>query len=259
MDLMEVLTDAAQYTSVGLIGAFVGVGELISRYKDDPYEAIANRHAILYTLVNVLASLAALLALKTLDLGSGGSVINGEGAASVRVGYVLLAGFGAMGVLRSAAFTMRVGQDDISIGPSALLQIMLAAADRAVDRDRAKVRAQLMARTMESLPFSQIEQSLPQLAFSMMQNVKEEEKQAFNKDLEELRGKTTMDEVTKSICMGLSLSNIVGQGVVDAAVAALKPRVQPGLLNLPLPEAPARSVGTGDTVANPPDNKASNA
>ena len=218
---MELLADTVQYGLVVLIGGCIGIGELISRYKDDPYEAIANRHAVAYTLVNVLASVIALLALKTMNLDGVVDGIDGEGVASHRVGYVLLAGFGAMGVLRSSAFTMRVGKDDISIGPSALLQVILSATDRAVDRSRAQVRAEMMAKTMRSIQFNQIQDSLPELAFAMMQNVKSEEREGFSNGLAQLREKK-IDEVTKSICLGLSLSNIVGQGVVDAAVTALR-------------------------------------
>ncbi|MCY1073256.1 hypothetical protein [Archangium lansingense] len=217
-ETLEFLADTAQYVAVVFIGAFIGIGELVSRYKDDPYEAITNRHAITYTLLNILASAVALLALKTMDMGT---TPHGEGSASERVGYTLLAGFGAMGVLRSSAFTMRVGKEDIAIGPSALLQVMLAATDRAVDRARARVRAENMARTMQSIPFEQLEESLPQLAFTMMQNVTDQEKQGFANELAALRNKN-MDAVAKSICLGLSLSNIVGQGVVDDAVLALR-------------------------------------
>lgn len=220
-ETLELLKDTAQYVAVVFIGAFIGIGELVSRYKDDPYEAITNRHAVTYTLLNVLASAIALLALKTLNPADANGNLLGEGSASGRVGYTLLAGFGAMGVLRSSAFTMRVGKEDIAIGPSALLQVMLSATDRAVDRARARVRAEMMAKTMHMVPFEQIEESLPQLAFTMMQNVTDQEKQAFANELSALREKK-MDTVAKSISLGLSLSNIVGQGVVDDAVTALR-------------------------------------
>lgn len=220
-DPAELLADTAQYIAVVVIGGFIGIGELISRYKDDPFEAINNRHAVTYTLINILASTLALLVLKTMKT----DVVLGEGSASTRISYALMAGFGAMGVLRSSAFTMRVGKDDISIGPSALLQVMLSATDRAVDRARARVRAELMAKTMQAIPFEQIEQALPQLAFTMMQNVSPEEKQGFADDVAHLRDKN-MDPVAKSICLGLSLSNIVGQGVVDDAVTALRKTLQ---------------------------------
>ena len=97
----------------------------------------------------------------------------------------------------------------------------LSATDRAVDRARARVRAEKMARTMQSVPFEQLEESLPQLAFTMMQNVTDQEKQVFANELAALREKR-MDTVAKSISLGLSLSNIVGQGVVDDAVTALR-------------------------------------
>lgn len=246
----ELLADTVQYLAVVLIGGFIGVGELISRYKDDPFEAITNRHAITYTLINVLASTIALLALKTMKTDA----VLGEGTASQRISYALMAGFGAMGVLRSSAFTMRVGKDDIAIGPSALLQVMLSATDRAVDRARARVRAELMARTMQSMPFDKLEQALPQLAFTMMQNVTQDEKQSIEDEIGRLRDKN-MDPVAKSISLGLSLSNIVGQGVVDDAVTALRKTLQvtddAALAAAQMAQAKALPVEGGEAVGSP--------
>jgi hypothetical protein len=227
MEWMEVLADTTQYLSVGLIGGCVGIAELVSRYKDDPYEAIRNRHAVLYTTINVLAALIALLALKTLGFDGVFGEWGGEKSAASRIGYTLVAGFGAMGILRSSAFTLRTGNEDVSIGPSALLQIILSATDRAVDRARATVRAERMAKTMVSLQFSQIHTVLPQLAFSMMQNVSSSEKQDLADELARLQDQQDMDPTMKSICLGLALSNIVGQRVVDAAVAALRQSLKP--------------------------------
>lgn len=226
---MELLADAVQYTAVCLIGAFIGIGELISRYKDDPFRAIANQHAITYTMVNVLAAALALLSLKTLPFSIGitpnitgfAATVNSNGEAAQRIGQALLAGFGAMSVLRSAAFTVRVGDQDVAVGPSALLQVILSATDRAVDRARAKVRAELVAKTMQSVSFEQIQEALPVLAFSMMQNLSADEKESFSRELAQLQ-RASIDGKTKSICLGLSLSNIVGQGVLDAAVEALR-------------------------------------
>lgn len=244
MDWMEVLADTTQYLAVGLIGGCVGIAELVSRYKDDPYEAIRNRHAVLYTTINVLAALIALLALKTLGFEGVFGELGGEKSAASRIGYALTAGFGAMGILRSSAFTLRTGNEDVSIGPSALLQIILSATDRAVDRARATVRAERMAKTMLGLEFEQIYRALPELAFTMMQNVSVEEKLNLATELSRLQAQD-MDSSMKSICLGLALSNIVGQGVVDAAVTALR-------RNLDEPDrapAPTSLVARGATSA----------
>jgi hypothetical protein len=248
---MELLKDAVQYLAVVSIGAFIGIGELVSRYKDDPFEAVTNRHAVTYTLLNMLASAVALLALKSLKADSGVA----ELSASGRVGYTLMAGFGAMGLLRSSAFTMRVGNEDIAIGPSALLQVMLSATDRAVDRARARVRAEQMARTMQTMPFEKLQEALPQLAFAMMQNVTTEEKEDFEREVAELKRKENMDPVAKSICLGLTLSNIVGHGVVDDAVTALRTTLlAAGAPELATAQAktPAMALHAGDKATETP-------
>jgi hypothetical protein len=196
---------------------------------------------VLYTTINVLAALIALLALKTLGFDGVFGEWGGEKSAASRIGYTLVAGFGAMGILRSSAFTLRTGNEDVSIGPSALLQIILSATDRAVDRARATVRAELMAKTMLGLEFEQIHTALPELAFTMMQNVSVEEKLDLTTELARLQAQD-MDPTMKSICLGLSLSNIVGQAVVDAAVTALRRSLEP--TRAPAPAPPATTEAT---------------
>ncbi|WNG32669.1 hypothetical protein F0U61_02880 [Archangium violaceum] len=260
-ETLELLADASQYAAVCFIGAFIGIGELISRYKDDPFRAIANPHAFTYTLVNVLAAAMALLALRTMPWSIGitqnmvglAPTANEGGVAAQRIGQTLLAGFGAMGILRSSAFMVRSGDQDVAIGPSALLQVILSATDRAVDRARAKVRAELVAKTMQTVSFAQIHEALPVLAFSMMQNLSASEKEDFAQELSQIR-QSTIDDKAKSICLGLSLSNLVGQDVLDAAVEALRNTVAAGgnpekLAHAPTPPAVRQEAGTPPSVS----------
>src|SRR6202040_1536601 len=54
---------------------------------------------------------------------------------------LMLASFGAIAFFRTSLFTVRVGGADIGIGPSAMLQALLSAADRMIDRSQAEDRA----------------------------------------------------------------------------------------------------------------------
>jgi hypothetical protein len=90
---------------VGGIGAFVGTGELISRYRDAPARALRCPPALLYIAVNSAAACAAYGLVDAFDLTFGAAP-----GSPTRWTRVLVAGFGAMALFRSSLFTVRVGE-----------------------------------------------------------------------------------------------------------------------------------------------------
>jgi hypothetical protein len=53
---------------------------------------------------------------------------------------IFSAGFSAMVLLRSSLFTVRIGSQDVDTGPAAVLQQLLAALDRQIDRREGQLR-----------------------------------------------------------------------------------------------------------------------
>ena len=90
---------------------------------------------------------------------------------SPTVAQVLLAGFGTMAFFRTSLFTLRVGEADVAIGPAAVLQVILDAADRACDRFRAGPRSSDVIRIMRGVTFERARIALPLHCFALMQNV----------------------------------------------------------------------------------------
>ena len=86
--------------------------------------------------------------------------VEGDGA-ELRWTQALVAGFGAMAFLRSAVFVVRAGDQDVGVGPSGFLQVVLNATDRAVDRRRAGARAHEVARAMSGVSFEKAAEALP--------------------------------------------------------------------------------------------------
>ena len=125
------------YVVVTLLGAGVAVGELVTRYRDAPSSTLRSGPALLYTALNAAASLAALALVHVFGWQFGVSSSNPE---AVRWTQVLVAGFGAMALFRSSLFIVKVGGQDLGIGPGGVLQSLLAAADRGVDRWRGTQR-----------------------------------------------------------------------------------------------------------------------
>jgi hypothetical protein len=213
--LGPVLTYPARYALVALFGLLVGTTELVSRYRDRPTAPLRTLPGAIYIATNALASVAALWVLQR----QGVAFTFGE-ALPPELGQVLLAGFGTMLFFRSALFTVRVGDTDVSIGPAAVLQIIMTAADRACDRLRAGPRSDRVFRIMRGVSFERARQALPLHCFALMQNVSTAEQTQLLQNLDALAAKSMTDEV-KAYNLGLLMMNVVGEDVLERAVQVL--------------------------------------
>lgn len=204
------------YLCAGSIGLLVGAGEIVARYRDEPSKAVLTIPGVLYCALNVIVTLLALYMIEVFGLSFGAE--KPEQAGVLRV---LAAGFGGMAIFRSSIFNARVGDSDVGIGPAGLLQILLAAADRAVDRRRATQRSASVAKIMEGVSFAKSQAALPAVCLVLMQNLPREEQEALAAEVLNLRGNTLIDEAAKSLSLGLVLTKYVGEEVLAAAVRSL--------------------------------------
>lgn len=215
---------AAEAALVALFGAAVGVGELVSRYRDAPAAALRTGPAYLYVALNALASVGLLWLMHAFGWKLGTSFE--DGSAGLSALRVLAAGFGAMAIFRSSLFVFRAGNQDVAIGPSSFLQMTLGAVDRAVDRARAQARADAVADVMRGLVFDDIDEALPTFALALMQNLPEEEQRQLADKVVLLQG-SAMSNETKLLVLGLELMNVVGPETLEATVMAYKKAREP--------------------------------
>lgn len=208
------------YVAVALIGALVGLGEIIARYRDAPGAALRNTAALLYVGINAAAAIAALGLINAFDWRFGANT-----EEALRWTQVLVAGFGAMAIFRSSLFIVRAGDQDVGVGPSGFLQVVLNAADRAVDRRRAGARAGEVSRAMDGVAFAKASEALPSYCLALMQNATEDEKVALANQVTLLRD-AHMEDRAKSLALGLALMNVVGRGVLEAAVLTLREEIR---------------------------------
>lgn len=223
------------YAAVALLGMLIGVGELVSRYRDEPLRALLARQggavpAVLYLAINSVGSLAALRLIHVFGWNFGGD----SAQANTRYTQVLVAGFGAMAFFRSSLFTLRVGGQDVGVGPSSVLQIILDAADRAVDRRRARGRSGEISQLMKKVSFDKAKEVLPAYCLALMQNLSTEDQVELGNQVRALIP-STMDDQMKALLLGLALLNFVGLDVLEAAVQALGDKIK---------EDPPHSNGT---------------
>lgn len=212
-----------------LIGALVGMGELVGRYRDEPGRAVNSRPAYVYMAINGAASAAALGLAHIFGWTFGAA----PGTDQARATQVLVAGFGAMAVFRSSLFLYRVGTKEVGIGPVAFLQVMLEATDRGVDRHRAQARSEWVRKVMDGLQFNEIAISLPAYAIGLMQNLSQQDQSVLSTRVGDVRA-SPQDDRMKVMSLGLLVLDAVGEEVLAEAVLTVRKE-----LGRELPAAPA--------------------
>ena len=155
----------------GALGAIVGASELVSRYRDEPLLALRSTAAFMYLALN------AIVAASTYGLLTRYADIIIPDLAQDQLLTSLVAGFGAMAILRSKFFTLRTetGQD-ISIGPDAAISAFLNAADRGVDRARASRRLRLVFSRSSEIPPQMVGTDFLQISLAAFQNISDDDK-----------------------------------------------------------------------------------
>ncbi len=204
------------YLGVALLGLLVGVAELAARYRDKPQAPFATIPGWIYVLTNAVAAALALWLIREI---AGPDWISASGFPEP-VAQVFVAGFGAMAFFRSAFFTLQIDSTNVAIGPAAILQVIMDAADRACDRQRAVPRSEMVRGIMKGVSFSRAKEALTLYCFALMQNVSIAEQHRVTKDVEALDSSTMEDEV-KAFNLGLLMLNVVGEKVLRKSVKDL--------------------------------------
>lgn len=210
----------AGWLGAAALGAVVGLTELITRYRDQPSALLRSISFWIYLAMNAAASAGALALMRVFawDFGI-------QDPPALAVTQVLVAGLAAMTLFRSSLFNLRIGADDVAIGPNAVLTSLLNVVDRAVDRRRAADRSKSIVAIMSEVSFGKAKIALPAYCLQLMQNVPREEQEKLRTAVEAL-GRADMDEDLKSLKLGLLLTNTVGPGVLTAAVRDLGRKIR---------------------------------
>ncbi|MEM9898026.1 MAG: hypothetical protein AAF742_01465 [Pseudomonadota bacterium] len=154
------------------IGSCVGAIELIGRYRDAPVEAIRSSGARWYILVNgVLAAIA----FAALLLYSGPIQETGRALAKELIELVVISGFGSLAVMRASFARTQIGETRVEVGPAIVIETLLDAADRSVDRIRALDRIQSVEAAIEPLRATITLPVLVSVCLTAMQNISDTE------------------------------------------------------------------------------------
>ncbi len=215
-----------------VLGGLLAIAELVARYRDDPAAAVFSWPAAVYVGVNATAGGVAL------DLIHVFGWTLGAKSSAREVVQVLTAGLGSAALFRSSLFNVTAGDRVIGIGPSEILNVILGAADRAVDRQRALIRATRAAVIMRDLPFDTSADAILAYCVATMQNVTPDEAREVEAKISALRDPKNdgVHDTVKSYILGLSLLSLVGDHVLTKATEQLREVLGPAQPPAALPE-----------------------
>jgi len=171
----------------------------------------------LYCSVNALAALLAFALIEAFQWTGGAPAGETQKIAWLRI---ITAGFSSMVLLRSSLFRLRVGSQDIDVGPAALVQQLQGAIDREIDRQEGQLRL-LAVDALKGLRFEDAVSEAPALCAGVLQSLTADQQAQLKKSIEAITGGKGSEE-TKLRMLALELMNVAGPEIVKAVADKLR-------------------------------------
>jgi hypothetical protein len=219
-----------QAAIAGVIASGVGLAEIVTRYRSDPGRALHSLAARLYLALNWGTGVAALFLVDALGWKFGQ-------ANNVTAWRILVSGFGALALFRSSLFVAKIGGSDVAVGPSVVVEALLNACDRDVDRKCAESIAQeLRKEDLTGLNPASTVRHLPALCLALMQNVQPSDAALFGAEFNKIKTDPDLIPEAKMRAVIIQLAKFLGGEVVLGVI-----RDNRSLLSAPPPD-PAEAV-----------------
>ena len=202
-------------------GCLLGASEIISRYRDEPMKAVFNVYGATYLVTNASISLAAfMLVARYHDRLLPSSVRHDDGIL-----MAILAGFGAMIILRSKLFLYHTNDGkEIPIGPDLVADRLLKVIDRKIDRQRAAARELLVFDLMRKYTKFGVTSEFFRISLGSFQNLSEEEKHDYKQKAEQLE-QLPLSEPLKIMALGFLFLDLSGEANLRDVCAILDQRL----------------------------------
>lgn len=210
---------AGGYVGAFVIAAVVAAIELLTRYRDDIGRAIKSVAAGCYVFLNGAIGVAAAWLLVSLAPGS--VSIGGDTAKLSPALLAVVAGFGSLAVLRLGIAKVRVGQNEVSVGPGFIIERLLSVIDRAIDRRMGSYRGGVADKLTSTLPFDTHAVALVSECLTRLSNIPAEEGQQMRDLVNALTGRTDINARQKTRALLMALLPTVGETVLTEAVASV--------------------------------------
>jgi len=198
-------------------GGLVGLSEILTRYRDEPVRATLNLFGGTYLLFNAVISLAAFLFMRA---------YGNEIFPSVAKDYfltALVAGFGAMVVMRSKLFTFNApGGQEYSIGPAIVVDTILQTIDQKIDRLRAAERQERVFKKLSSISDFQKAADYLEASVLSFQHLSDDDKAAIHEAIGLYKDRS-WDDRLKVMALGFAFLTVAGEDNFDQVIETMEP------------------------------------
>jgi hypothetical protein len=202
-------------------GMLVGLSEILTRYRDEPITAATTAYGAFYLVLNGSISLAAYALLlrypNQIFPVAGGDLF----LAAV------LAGFGAMTVLRSSLFTYRSPDGtEYKIGPAIAIETIFKTIDQKIDRQRARERHERVFRSLNGIREADFQPVADYVEMSLLsfQTLTQQQKAEITDFIQQLKS-TTWSGWLKTLALGFVFLTVAGEENFDEMVENLKKKL----------------------------------
>ncbi len=156
------------YAVSGLVAGLVGVADILGKYKDNPLLALSTGAALQYVLANGAFGVLAFWLAYVLDMV--GPKVGGGGHGSIDlVKNGLIVGFGAIFILRGVAFKLAIGGKASDVGPSTIVDALLATFDQSINRTVGQRKDSAVGAIMAGVSFAKASDILPSYCLSLLE------------------------------------------------------------------------------------------
>lgn len=214
--------EVATWAATFLIGGMVGAAELLSRYRDNPRDAAGSAPGIIYMICNGIAAILALFLLRHFDFPGFKNPTDSLPAQA------LIAGTGAMVIIRSKLFTIRQPNgSDVAFGPAFVLDTFLSTINREVDRRRMPLRNRKVADWAARLRPHPFKRATPFLnaALAAFQDMDEDDAQRLRDEYTALESDpkfAAYDDEVKYYLVGFDILTVFGEPAFESLFESLE-------------------------------------
>jgi hypothetical protein len=213
------------YFCVFLLGILTAFAEIISTFSDEPLKALQTPHALIYHLANGLIAVLGLYVLEVSKFPHG-TPLN-------RVNMVLAAGFGSMIIIRSKLLNIKIGSENVSLGPEQVVKVFFRFMETAIDRVRARSRIDFVKGLMRDIDFDMVQEYSLSMLLAAPLTLDEKARKDCVDGILELKNNSIKDKQLKSYHLGFLLLNQMGEDFLNTLFE--KPETS-WLIRAPIPE-----------------------
>lgn len=244
-------TGGYPYFIVFTLGMITALAEIIGKFRDEPLKAFRTKEAVGYHVLNGCISAFALWVFVLNDVPFGTSL--------EKLNTVIIAGLGSMLIMRSRLFAIKVGGEEVALGPEQVIKIYFRFMETAIDRKRAQSRITFVKAVMSNIAFDTVK-NYALTMLDAVQTLDLTRRQSIEQKINAIATEAPSDQEQKSYKLGFLLMDNLGEDIVHQLFTDPHPS---WLLKPPKPTEPEsrlvatakaipRSLGLADEVQEKP-------